>query len=44
LHEFQARARAKAPDPATMTAVAARLNEAQITQLAAYLSTLQPVR
>jgi cytochrome c553 len=42
LHEFQARARAKAPDPATMTAVAARLNEAQIQQVAAYLSTLTP--
>ena len=42
LHEFQARARAKAPDPATMTAVAARLNETQIRQVAAYLSTLKP--
>ncbi|MDB5947880.1 MAG: cytochrome [Ramlibacter sp.] len=42
LHEFQARARAKAPDPATMTAVAAQLNETQIRQVAAYLSTLPP--
>jgi cytochrome c553 len=42
LHEFQARARQKAPDPATMTAVAARLNETQIRQVAAYLSTLPP--
>jgi cytochrome c553 len=42
LHEFQARARAKAPDPVTMTAVAARLDETQIRQVAAYLSTLPP--
>jgi cytochrome c553 len=44
LHEFQARARAKAPEPATMTAVAARLSEAQIRQVAAYLATLTPER
>jgi cytochrome c553 len=42
LQEFQARARAKAPEPGTMTAVAARLNDAQVRQLAAYLSTLTP--
>jgi cytochrome c553 len=42
LHEFQARARAKPPEPATMTAVAARLDEAQVRQVAAYLSTLPP--
>ena len=40
LHAFQARARAKLPEPATMTAVAARLSEAQVRQAAAYLSTL----
>jgi cytochrome c553 len=42
LQEFQARARAKAPTPGTMTAVAVHLSEAQIRQVAAYLSTLQP--
>jgi cytochrome c553 len=42
LHAFQARARAQPPAPATMTAVAARLNEAQVNQVAAYLSTLPP--
>jgi cytochrome c553 len=42
LHEFQARAREKAPQPATMTAVAARLSEEQIRQLAAYIATLAP--
>jgi cytochrome c553 len=42
LHDFQARARAKPPDPLTMTAVAARLDEVQIRQVAAYLSTLPP--
>jgi cytochrome c553 len=42
LHEFQARARAKPPDPLSMTAVAAHLDERQIRQLAAYLSTLPP--
>jgi cytochrome c553 len=42
LHEFQARARQTPPQPATMTAVAARLNELQVRQAAAYLSTLAP--
>jgi cytochrome c553 len=42
LHEFQARARVKTPDPLTMTDVAAHLNEAQIEQAAAYFSTLPP--
>jgi cytochrome c553 len=42
LHAFQARARARPPEPATMTAVAARLDEAQVRQVAAYLSTLPP--
>ncbi|MDB5858338.1 MAG: cytochrome, partial [Ramlibacter sp.] len=42
LHEFQARARAKPPEPATMTAVAARLSEEQIGQVAAFFSTLKP--
>jgi cytochrome c553 len=42
LHEFQARARTKTPAPASMTAVSATLSEAQITQVAAFLSTLSP--
>jgi cytochrome c553 len=42
LHAFQDRARAKPPEPATMTAVAARLDETQVRQVAAYLSTLPP--
>ena len=42
LHEFQARAKAKAPDPLTMTDVAAHLSEVQVRQVAAYLSTLPP--
>jgi len=42
LHEFQARAKAKAPDFGTMTEVATHLNEKQIGQVAAYLSTLPP--
>ena len=41
LHEFQARARAKAPRPGTMTAVAATLDESQIQAAAAYLSRLE---
>lgn len=40
LREFQARAQAGAPQPGTMTAVAAMLDERQIEQAAAYLSTL----
>jgi cytochrome c553 len=42
LHEFQARARGKTPEPGTMTAVAARLDEKQIEAAAAYLSQLEP--
>jgi cytochrome c553 len=42
LHDFQARARDSPPAPATMTAVAARLDEAQVREVAAYLSTLPP--
>jgi cytochrome c553 len=41
LHEFQARARAKAPRPGTMTAVAATMDESQIQAAAAYLSRLE---
>ena len=41
LHEFQARARGKAVEPATMTAVAATLGERQIEELSAYLSQLE---
>ena len=40
LHEFQARARAKVPQPGTMTAVAATLDESQIQAAAAFLSRL----
>jgi cytochrome c553 len=40
LREFQARAQAAAPQPGTMTAVAATLDDRQIEQAAAYLSTL----
>ena len=40
LHEFQARARAKVPQPGTMTAVAATLDENQIQAAAAFLSRL----
>jgi cytochrome c553 len=42
LHEFQARAQGKTPDPGTMTAVAAALDEKQIQEAAAYLSQLGP--
>ena len=41
LHEFQARARANAPKPGSMTAVAATLDEKQIEAAAAYLSRLE---
>jgi cytochrome c553 len=41
LHEFQARAREKVPQPGTMTAVAATLDESQIEASAAYLSHLE---
>ena len=40
IHEFQQRARAKAPPPGSMTAVATTLNEDQIKASAAYLSRL----
>ncbi len=40
LHEFQARAKNGAAKPGTMTAVAAQMTEAQISDAAAYLSTL----
>jgi cytochrome c553 len=42
LHEFQARAHGTAPQPGTMTAVAATLDERQIQEAAAYLSQLEP--
>lgn len=42
LHEFQARAKAQTPLPASMTEVATHLNETQIGEVAAYLSTLPP--
>jgi cytochrome c553 len=41
LHEFQARARTKAPPPGSMTAVAAGLSEQQIEASAAYLARLE---
>jgi cytochrome c553 len=41
LHEFQTRARQKAPQPGTMTAVAATMDEKQIEAAAAYLSRLE---
>ena len=40
LHEFQARAEKKTPEPGTMTAIAVRMDEMQISQAAAYFSTL----
>jgi cytochrome c553 len=40
LHEFQARAKNGAAKPGTMTAVAAQMTESQISDAAAYLSTL----
>jgi cytochrome c553 len=42
LREFQARAQGKTPEPGTMTAVAAKLDEKQIQAAAAYLSQLEP--
>jgi cytochrome c553 len=42
LHEFQARAQGTTPQPGTMTAVAARLDEEQIQAAAAYLAQLEP--
>jgi cytochrome c553 len=41
LAEFQARAQAKAPEPGTMTAVAALLDQRQIEDAAAYLSKIE---
>ena len=40
IHEFQARAQAKPPQPGTMTAVAATLDESQIQAAAVYLARL----
>ena len=40
LHEFQANAMRKAPEPASMADIAAHLDETQVQQVAAYLSTL----
>jgi cytochrome c553 len=42
LHEFQARAKGKTPAAGTMTAVAAKLNDTQIEEAAAYLSVIGP--
>ncbi|HEY1997133.1 c-type cytochrome [Paraburkholderia sp.] len=42
LHEFQARAKDKAPAPGSMTAVAAKLSDTQIEEAAAYLSVTSP--
>jgi cytochrome c553 len=40
LHEFQDRARHAAPQPLTMTAVSTTLNESQVEDVAAYLSSI----
>jgi cytochrome c553 len=40
IHDFQARAKAKAPQPGTMTAVAATMSESQVAEAAAYLAQL----
>lgn len=42
LRAFQARARTGTPAPGTMTAVAARMNDRQIQEAAAFLSALAP--
>jgi cytochrome c553 len=42
LHDFQARAKKAPPAPGSMTAVSATLNDTQILQAAAYLSTIGP--
>jgi cytochrome c553 len=42
LHEFQARAKGKTPAAGTMTAIAAKLNDTQIEEAAAYLSVIGP--
>ncbi len=42
LHEFQARAKQAPPPAGSMTAVSSTLNETQIREAAAYLSTLDP--
>jgi cytochrome c553 len=43
LHQFQARARDKAPPPGTMMAVAAAMSETQVEEAAAYLAQLAPL-
>jgi cytochrome c553 len=40
LHAFQARARHGTPKPGTMTAVASKLTDTQIRNVAAYLSVM----
>jgi cytochrome c553 len=42
LHEFQAHARASTPKPGSMTEVASKLTDAQIRDVAAYLSVIPP--
>ncbi|WP_425601491.1 c-type cytochrome [Dyella humicola] len=42
LHEFQARARASTPKPGSMTEVASKLSDAQIRDVATYLSGISP--
>lgn len=42
LHEFQARAQAGTPKPGSMTEVASKLTDAQIRDVAAYLSVIPP--
>jgi cytochrome c553 len=42
LHEFQERAKTGKAAPGSMTAVSAKMNDAQITQAAAYLSQIDP--
>jgi cytochrome c553 len=42
LHEFQARARASTPKPGSMTEVASELTDAEIRDVAAYLSVIPP--
>jgi cytochrome c553 len=42
LHQFQGRAREKAPDPGSMTAISAAMTEQQVKEAAAYLSRLEP--
>ncbi|HZV64108.1 MAG TPA: c-type cytochrome [Telluria sp.] len=42
LHAFQARAKGAPPPPGSMTSVAAKMDETQIQQAAAYLSQIDP--